>query len=336
MSVVNEKRAENRSPGRLLVATRRIARLRNDSVLPALVILVGLAVIALIANWLPLPGPKASDLAAGLLPPFRSGAHPLGTDPIGRDIFSRLVFGARISLTVGLSSVLIALVVGTIAGLLAGYYQGWIDILFMRLADIWLSLPSFILALTIMTIFGAGEVNVILALSITGWVRFARVARSTVLPLSDAEYVQASRALGCSSFRTMFRHILPNVVAPLIVVATLGVGANIISESSLSFLGLGVDPQTPSWGIMLANGRDYLQTAPWVATIPGIAISLTVLATNIVGDWLRDVLDPRTQRRGGLPVSAGMEQSLLTDVESQEQFQATENPVALTPGGTDR
>lgn len=315
------------SPAGLPLVVRRLARLRHESVLPALIVLIGMVGVAVIANWLPLPDPKSSDLSAGLLPPFQSAAHPLGTDPIGRDILSRLVFGARISLTVGLTSVAISLVVGTAVGVMAGFYQGWVDIVFMRLGDIWLSLPAFILALTIMTIFGAGEKNVILALSIAGWVRYARVARSNVLPLHEAEYVIASRALGCSSFRIMWRHVLPNVISPLIVVATLGVGANIISEASLSFLGLGVDPQTPSWGIMLANGRDYLQIAPWVAATPGIAISLTVLATNLVGDWLRDELDPRTKVRTGalaaseatpptpeVPAAEGLFQGVEVDV----------------------
>lgn len=278
-------------------ATQLLRRLRHESVLPALIVLGVMVVLALTANLLPIPDPKNADLSAALTPPFQSRAHPLGTDPIGRDILSRVIFGTRISLTVGFASVAIAAVFGVVVGLLAGYHQRWVDIVFMRLGDVQLSLPSFILALTIMTIFGAGEMNVILALSIGGWVTYARVVRSSVLPLHEAEYVLASRALGCGSLRIMFRHILPNVISPVIVVATLGLGANIISEAGLSFLGLGVDPQTPSWGIMLANGRDYLEIAPWVAAIPGVAISLTVLSTNLVGDWLRDVLDPRAELR---------------------------------------
>lgn len=301
---------------------RWFRRLRHETVLPALIILALLVVLALTASLLPLPDPKSADLAASLLPPFHSGVHPLGTDPIGRDILSRVVFGTRISLTVGFSSVAIAAVLGVIVGLLAGYHQGWVDVVFMRFGDIQLSLPSFILALTIMTIFGAGEKNVIFALSIAGWVRYARVVRSNVLPLHEAEYVLAERALGCGSLRIMFRHILPNVISPVIVVATLGLGANIISEAGLSFLGLGVDPQTPSWGIMLANGRDYLEIAPWVALIPGIAISLTVLATNLVGDWLRDVLDPRGELREAVEASPLILEDSDSDASSEQPFEA--------------
>lgn len=302
---------------------RKAYRLRHETVLPALIVLGLLGVLAITANWLPIADPKHADLTAVLLPPFQSGGHPFGTDPIGRDILSRVIFGTRISLTVGFASVGIAAVFGVLVGLLAGYHQGWIDIFFMRFGDIQLSLPSFILALTIMTIFGAGELNVIIALSIAGWIRYARVVRSNVLPLHEAEYVLASRALGCGSVRIMFRHILPNVISPVIVVATLGVGANIISEAGLSFLGLGVDPQTPSWGIMLANGRDYLQTAPWVAAIPGVAISLTVLATNLVGDWLRDILDPRAELRRAVE-SSSLADEADTAVPPERAYQAVE------------
>lgn len=274
-----------------------LRRLRRDGVLIPLLILGTAIAVAILADFLPLPDPRRSDLTATLLPPFQSAAHPLGTDPIGRDTLSRLVYGARISLSVGFASVAIAMVFGSFVGLIAGYFGGWPDTILMRLGDIQLSLPSFILALTIMSMFGPGIPNVIIALSVAGWVRYARVVRSNVLPLHSAEYVESARSLGCSSFRVMWRHILPNVQSPVIVLATLGVGANIIAESSLSFLGLGIDPQNPSWGGMLANGRAYLETAWWVAALPGLAISLTVLATNLLGDWLRDALDPRTQMR---------------------------------------
>jgi peptide/nickel transport system permease protein len=272
-----------------------LRRLRRDGVLIPLLILGTAVAVAILADFLPLPDPRTSDLTATLLPPFSSASHPLGTDPIGRDTLSRLVYGTRISLSVGFASVAIAMVFGSFVGLIAGYFGGWPDTILMRLGDVQLSLPSFILALTIMSRFGPGIPNVIIALSVAGWVRYARVVRSNVLPLHSAEYVESARSLGCSSFRVMWRHILPNVQSPVIVLATLGVGANIIAESSLSFLGLGIDPQNPSWGGMLANGRSYLETAWWVAALPGLAISLTVLATNLLGDWLRDALDPRTQ-----------------------------------------
>jgi peptide/nickel transport system permease protein len=288
-----------------------LARLRRDGILIPVLLLVLIVMAAILADVLPLADPRKSDLKAVLLPPFSNAAHPLGTDPIGRDTLARLIFGARISLLVGFSSVAIAAVFGSVIGLIAGYYRGWADTLLMRFGDVQLSLPSFILALTIMSLFGAGILNVIIALSIAGWVRYARVVRSNVLPLHSAEYVEAARSLGATPFRIMWRHILPNVQSPVIVLATLGVGANIITESSLSFLGLGIDPQTPSWGGMLANGRAYLETAWWVAAFPGLAISLTVLATNLLGDWLRDALDPRMRSRR----AAGPERESIETVE---------------------
>jgi peptide/nickel transport system permease protein len=270
-----------------------LRRLRRDGALIPVLILGTVVLAAILADVLPLADPRKSDLTSVLLPPFSSAAHPLGTDSIGRDTLSRLVFGARISLVVGFTSVAIAVVFGSFVGMVAGYFGGWPDTILMRLGDVQLSMPSFILALTIMAIFGPGIPNVIIALSIAGWVRYARVVRSNVLPLHSAEYVEAARGLGCSPVRVMWRHILPNVQSPVIVLATLGIGANIIAESSLSFLGLGIDPQNPSWGSMLANGRSYLETAWWVAALPGLAISITVLAANLLGDWFRDVLDPR-------------------------------------------
>lgn len=270
-----------------------------------LVILGLLVGAAVFADFLPIADPRKSNLAAILIPPFQSLEHPLGTDPIGRDVLSRLIHGARVSLLIGFASVTIAAVAGGFIGLVAGYRRGKLDDILMRIGDTQLSLPSFILALTIVAIFGAGVVNVIIALSIAGWVRFARVVRSNVLPLHSAEYIEAARSLGCSTPRIMLLHILPNIQSPIIVLATLVLGANIISESSLSFLGLGIDPQIPSWGGMLAGGRLYLESAWWVATFPGLAISLTVLSANMLGDWLRDALDPRTRMRLEVADSAG-------------------------------
>jgi peptide/nickel transport system permease protein len=189
------------------------------------------------------------------------------------------------------------MIVGSLLGLIAGYVGGWPDAILMRAADAQLSLPSFILALTIMAALGSGLFNVILALSIGSWVRYARVVRSMVLPLRETEYVLAAETIGCAPNRVMLRHVLPNVVTPVIVLATLGLGTTIIAESSLSFLGLGVDPESPSWGSMLSEGRAYLDSAWWVAAFPGVAITVTVLAVNLIGDALRDQLDPRTMRR---------------------------------------
>jgi peptide/nickel transport system permease protein len=192
--------------------------------------------------------------------------------------------------------VLAAFIVGAFLGLLAGYLGGWVDTLLMRLADVQLSFPSFLLAISLMAVLGAGLFNVVLALSINGWVRYARVMRSGVLPLREVDYVAAARVAGGGPLRVMLRHVLPNALTPVLVLGTLAVGGNIIAESSLSFLGLGVDPQTPSWGSMLSDGRAYLDSAWWVAALPGLAISITVLTVNLVGDWLRDQLDPRLRR----------------------------------------
>ena len=244
------------------------------------------------------PGdPREGALDARLVQPLSRADHPLGTDPIGRDVLARLIYGARVSLTVGFVSVVVALAIGSSIGLLAGFRGGWIDALLMRLADVQLSFPSFLLAISLMAVLGASLVNVVIALAVNGWVRYARVMRSGVLPLREVDYVAAARVAGCGTPRLLVRHILPNTVTPALVLATVSLGANIIAESSLSFLGLGVDPQTPSWGSMLADGRAYLASAWWVAALPGLAISLTVLAVNLVGDWLRDELDPHLKRR---------------------------------------
>lgn len=261
--------------------------------LPALAILALMAFSAIFAGTLSRHDPRDGVLDARLAPPLTRLDHPLGTDPIGRDTLARLLHGARVSLTVGFVSVLVAAVAGSLLGIVAGWRGGWADTIIMRLADVQLGFPSFLLAITLMAVLGAGLGSVILALSVGGWVRYARVMRSTILPLREVEYVQAARVLGCDSVRLVLRHVVPNALTPVIVIATLSLGSNIITESSLSFLGLGVDPQTPSWGSMLAEGRPYLQSAWWVSALPGLAISLTVLAVNLVGDWLRDELDPR-------------------------------------------
>jgi peptide/nickel transport system permease protein len=270
---------------------------RHQSMLPSLLILVAMALAALLANVISPADPLAGNLQARLVAPFTRADHLLGTDPIGRDVLARLIYGARISLFVGSVSVLAAFVLGGLLGLLAGYVGGWVDTVLMRVADVQLSFPSFLLAISLMAVLGAGLVNVILALSINGWVRYARVMRSGVLPLRQVDYVAAARVAGGGPVRIMLRHVLPNVVTPVLVLATLALGGNIIAESSLSFLGLGVDPQTPSWGSMLSDGRAYLDSAWWVAALPGLAISITVLSVNLLGDWLRDQLDPRLRAR---------------------------------------
>jgi peptide/nickel transport system permease protein len=264
---------------------------------PILLVAAGLLLIAIFANVLSPHDPLAGSLRDRLVPPLTTSEFPLGTDPLGRDMLSRLMYGARISLLVGFSAVTLGMVVGSLLGLIAGYVGGWPDAVLMRAADAQLSLPSFILALTIMAALGSGLFNVILALSIGSWVRYARVVRSMVLPLRETEYVLAAQTIGCAPNRVMRRHVMPNVVTPVIILATLGLGTTIIAESSLSFLGLGVDPESPSWGSMLSEGRAYLDSAWWVAAFPGIAITITVLCVNLIGDALRDQLDPQTMRR---------------------------------------
>jgi peptide/nickel transport system permease protein len=234
----------------------------------------------------------AMDLAARLSPPFAQWSHMLGTDPLGRDVLARVLVGGRISLMVGLLSVLGASVIGIAIGLVAGYYRGFWDMLLMRCVDVQLALPFILIALTFISILGGGLTNIILFMIISQWVQFARLVRGMVLSVREREFVQAARAFGVRDFPMVRHHILPNVIGPVIILMTLNVANNILLESSLTFLGLGVDPLIPSWGGMLADGRTYMQTAWWVSVFPGVAIMLTVLGLNLLGDWLRDRIDP--------------------------------------------
>lgn len=235
---------------------------------------------------------SAMDLAARLSPPFTQWAHPLGTDPLGRDVLARVLVGGRISLMVGSLSVLGASLLGITIGLVAGYYRGFWDMLLMRCVDVQLALPFILIALTFISILGGGLNNIILFMIISQWVQYARLVRGMVLSVREREFVQAARAFGVRDLSMMRHHILPNVIGPVIILITLNVANNILLESSLTFLGLGVDPLIPSWGGMLADGRTYMQTAWWVSVFPGVAIMLTVLGLNLLGDWLRDRIDP--------------------------------------------
>ncbi|MDE0098270.1 MAG: ABC transporter permease [Truepera sp.] len=265
------------------------------------VILVGAAVLMAVGAPLIAPlSPMEFNFRSRLLPPSWLGGEPgffLGTDQLGRDLLSRLIFGARISLLVGVLGVLISLLIGVTLGLISGYVGGLVDNFISRIIDTFMAIPFILLALAVVGVVGTSGGNsltiLVVVLGLTGWVTFARVVRGEVLSVKNLEYVEAANALGQRDFLVIFRHVLPNVTASIIVLATLQIATVIIAESSLSFLGLGVQPPTVTWGIMLADGRDYLATSWWLSTFPGIAITLTTLGMILLGDWLRDVLDPR-------------------------------------------
>jgi len=256
-------------------------------------LVASLAVIgALAAPWLAPQDPFSSDFAASLKPPGTPG-HPLGTDQLGRDLCARVLYGARIALFIGVCTVLVTALVGGLLGLLAGFFGGWPGAVLMRIVDVQLSFPFIFLALTINAIVGLGLRNIILSLSAAGWVVYARVVRGEVLSVKQRDYVQAAAALGTGRARILFRHVLPNVVPSIIVVASLQFSQFIVAEAAISFLGFGVQPPTPAWGNMLSESRDFLYVAWWLAAFPGAALALTALGVNLVGDWLRDVLDPK-------------------------------------------
>lgn len=221
------------------------------------------------------------------------GKHLLGTDFFGRDILSRIIHGARVSFVLGITVVSISLAVGTVLGLVAGYFGGWVDALIMRITDIFLTFPSILFAMAIMAVRGAGFSNVVIALVITTWTGFTRLVRAEVLSLRSREYIQAAESIGARTGRILFLHLLPNVMAPIIVQASMGMAAPILTEAALSFLGLGMPADVPSWGLMLSVDRDFIDTAWWSVTFPGLAIALTVLGFNLLGDGLRDALDPK-------------------------------------------
>ncbi len=223
--------------------------------------------------------------------------HILGTDNLGRDILSRIIYGSQISLLVGIASVVVAGIIGVTIGIVAGFYGGWIDSVLMRLVDSFLSIPNILFALVILSVFGPSVWTLIFVLGVTNWVNYARLVRGEVLSIKEREFVKAARSIGVKNWVIMYRHLLPNVASSFIVISTLSVATTIILEASLSFLGLGIQSPDISWGGILSDGRDYLATSWWLATFPGLAITVAVLGIIFLGDWLRDVLDPRSQSR---------------------------------------
>ncbi len=267
---------------------------KNKIAIIGLIIIISLAFIALFAPFIAPHDPIEQNLDKRLLSP--SGEYPMGTDDLGRCLLSRIIYGARVSLKLGVIVVGIITVIGVTLGLISGYYGGIVDEIIMRLVDVVLAFPGIILALAIAGALGPGLFNVMLALAMVGWTGLARVVRGSVLSVKQKEFVESARALGCSDLHIMTRHILPNVMAPVIVLATLDMAFIILAAAGLSFLGLGAQPPTPEWGSMLNNGRAFIQTAPHLTTFPGLAIMVAVLAFNFLGDGLRDILDPRQQR----------------------------------------
>ena len=255
-------------------------------------ILLMLVILAVFAKLISPYDPAEQNISFRLLPPQSEG-HILGTDYLGRDILSQLIFGTRVSLFIGLSGTVFGLIFGTALGLIAGFYGEKADTVIMRLGDIQLAFPFTLLAISLMGVLGPGIKNIIIVALVTGWVKYARVIRAEVLSTKEQEYVQAGRALGFSDSRLLFSHILPNSIGPGLVVASLETGRIILLEAGLTFLGLGVPNSIPTWGTMLSEGRTYMLTAPWLAIFPGLAITLTVLAVNMLGDWLRNRLDPK-------------------------------------------
>jgi len=264
---------------------------KNKAAMFGLAVFVLTVLVGVFAPWLqPYPYQQV-NVADRLVAPCWE--HPFGTDQFGRDILSRVIYGARVSLEVGVLATGVAVLLGTVLGITAGYFGGWVDDLVMRIMDVWMSFPTLILAIALMAMLGRDFRNVILAVGLVRVPQFARVARVGVLSVRNREYVEAARAIGRTDLPIILDHILPNILGSLVVLASLSMATAINAEASLSFLGMGVQPPMPSWGGMLADGRAYMLDAPWIATMPGLAVTLTILGYNLLGDGLRDILDPR-------------------------------------------
>jgi len=277
---------------RSVAGSRFWRRLRSErKAMLGLLLIAVLAVLAVVGPAIAPYDPDADDFGLFESP---SLDHPMGTDSFGRDLFSRMIVGTRVSFSIGIAAAAASMVVGVLLGILAGYYGGWVDSLISRFIDLLWAFPVIILTVGMVAVFGAGARNVVIAIALAYLDDFARVVRAEVLSLREQDFTLAARALGARDSRIMFRHILPNTVAPIIVQATFAVGLGILAESGLSFLGLGVNPTTPTWGLALNEGRDFVRQAWWISTFPGLAIVVTVLGLNLFGDGLRDALDVRS------------------------------------------
>lgn len=270
---------------------------QNKGAIAGLFIIGVLIFLAFFAPWLAPYSPTQLHDEALRLPPFWTETglftYPLGTDDLGRDLLSRLIHGSRVSMAIGFSVVTISLLIGTFLGMFAGYFGGWTDKIIMRFIDILMSLPSILLAIVVVAILGPGLINAIIAVSIVAIPNFTRIVRASVMAEKEKEYVQASMSFGASPLRTLIKEVMPNCMAPLIVQASLGFSDGILNAAALGFLGLGAQPPTPEWGIMLSDARIFISTSPWMVTLPGLFILLSVLGFNLLGDGLRDALDPR-------------------------------------------
>lgn len=269
---------------------------QSKSVLIGGILVLIVIICAIFAPLITTHDPYQMNMADRLLKPLEKG-HLLGTDQYGRDLFTRLIYGARVSLEVGIISVGLAMIIGVTLGLISGYYGGWLDTVIMRFVDVVLSFPVLLLAIALVAALGPGIKNVILALAIVYWTNYARIVRASVLAIKEEEYIQAAKTIGSSDFRIIFYNILPNCLAPVVVVATLGLGVAIVSEATLSFLGLGIQPPAASWGWTLAFGMKFIREAPHLSIYPGLAIMFTVLGFNLLGDGIRDLTDSKLKRK---------------------------------------
>ena len=290
---------ENPNVGFVNRLRRMWASLKRAPLIPAIII-DAFAFTAIFANFMTPHNPTEPVVELKLLPPFwmegGSMKYPLGTDPLGRDILTRIIYGARVSLTVSLLTIFFAGFIGVSLGLISGYYGGWVDSVIMRVVDTTVALPLILFAVILVVVIGAGLLNVVIAIALLQWARYARVVRGEVLSLKERDFIAQARIAGCSVNRILWVHLFPNVVNTLVVLITVEIGRIIITEASLSFLGAGIPPPAPAWGQMVAGGRDYITSAWWVAIFPGVAIMFVVLSFNLFGDWLRDTLDPKLRQ----------------------------------------